>query len=174
MRVRFANLDHRSPEWVDAPIYFLTICAKERGVNQLCGKSALAILESIQFYHEKDRWYCDLAVLMPDHVHLLVSFHEMEFYAKIIGDWKQWGAHHCGITWQENFFEHRLRKEESLDQKGQYLINNPVRAGLVADSTEWPIFGSHRPGESSVARRSTATTEPTSLSVVAFDIFLLG
>jgi putative transposase len=70
----------------------------------------------------------------------------MEFYAKIIGDWKRWGAHHCGITWQENFFEHRLRKEESLDQKGQYLINNPVRAGLVADSMEWPYFWQPPPG----------------------------
>jgi putative transposase len=146
MRVQFSNLEHRSPEWVDAPVYFITICAQERGGNPFCGDSAQEILQSIQFYHEKDRWYCDLAVLMPDHVHLLLSFREMEFYAKVIGNWKRWVARNCGIVWQENFFEHRLRKEENLDQKGQYLINNPVRAGLVADSKEWPYFWQPLPG----------------------------
>jgi len=140
MPVRFVDLGHRSPEWIDAPTYFVTICTKERGRNQLCNESASEILRSIQIYHERSRWYCDLAVLMPDHVHLLLSFGNIDLYSKIIGDWKRWVAVHHGVEWQENFFEHRLRAEESLDQKGRYMILNPVRAGLVKEASDWPYF----------------------------------
>jgi putative transposase len=145
-RVRFSNLDHRSPEWVDVPTYFITICTQDRGRNQLCTDSAQEILRSVEVYHEKQRWYCDLAVLMPDHAHFLLSFNQPEIYAKIVGDWKRWVNRHHGIRWQENFFEHRLRKEESLDQKARYIINNPVRAGLVKDAKDWPYFWQSSPG----------------------------
>lgn len=149
------KVNHRSPEWIEVPVYFITICTQERGCNQLCTESAPKILQSVQFYHEKERWYCEFMVLMPDHVHFLLSFRNDEVYQRIIGDWKRWITRHYGIQWQENFFEHRLRREESLDQKARYLEGNPVRAGLVTDAKDWPYFW--QPGWNSVARRSTAT-----------------
>ncbi|MCE0498916.1 MAG: hypothetical protein LV481_13330 [Methylacidiphilales bacterium] len=82
---------------------------------------------------------------MPDHVHLLLSFPDMPSFAKVMGDWKRWLAIHHAISWQENFFEHRLRKEESLMQKGDYILQNPVRAGLVKEAKDWPYVW--MPGE---------------------------
>jgi putative transposase len=77
---------------------------------------------------------------MPDHVHFLLSFRNEETYQKIIGDWKRSVARRHGIKWQDNFFEHRLRGEKSLDQKARYLESNPVRAGLVLEVKDWPYF----------------------------------
>jgi REP element-mobilizing transposase RayT len=77
---------------------------------------------------------------MPDHIHFLLTFQNEESYHRIIGDWKRWISRHYGINWQENFFEHRLRNEENLDQKAQYMVNNPVRAGLVKEAKDWPYF----------------------------------
>jgi len=41
-------------------------------------------------------------------------------------------------VWQAESFDRVVRSSENLDAKIAYLIENPVRAGLVSDSTEYP------------------------------------
>lgn len=53
-------------------------------------------------------------------------------------NWKRYTAKTTGIVWQRDFFEHRLRSNESWELKGRYIRENPVRKGLVADSNLWP------------------------------------
>jgi transcriptional regulator of aromatic amino acid metabolism len=43
--------------------------------------------------------------------------------------------------WQREFFDHLLRSEESYDQKWNYVRDNPVRAGLVLNASEWSFAG---------------------------------
>jgi hypothetical protein len=43
--------------------------------------------------------------------------------------------------WQHGFFDHLLRHSESYAQKWEYVRENPVRAGLVSNSDEWPWQG---------------------------------
>ena len=43
--------------------------------------------------------------------------------------------------WQKGFFDHVLRSEESYENKWHYVRENPVRAGLVQDWTDWPFSG---------------------------------
>jgi REP element-mobilizing transposase RayT len=43
--------------------------------------------------------------------------------------------------WQRRFFDHVLRNEESYAQKWEYVRENPVRAGLVANADDWPYAG---------------------------------
>ena len=52
--------------------------------------------------------------------------------------WKEWTAKDLGIQWQDDFFEHRLRREESRREKADYILANPVRAKLVSRSEDWP------------------------------------
>ena len=44
-------------------------------------------------------------------------------------------------VWQEEFFDHVLRSSESHSQKWEYVKENPVRAGLVDKSDDWPFQG---------------------------------
>jgi putative transposase len=134
------RLHHQVPHWVrETPIYFITVCAEPRQINHFCNsRLGPAVLESIGHRHRIGVWFCDLAVLMPDHVHLLLSFPEPPPFSQVIGDWKRWLAVGHGVSWQENFFDHRLRKEESLMEKGDYVLLNPVRAGLVSNAQDWP------------------------------------
>jgi hypothetical protein len=44
-------------------------------------------------------------------------------------------------VWQRGFFDHILRSEESYRQKWNYVRDNPVRAGLVANANDWPYAG---------------------------------
>ena len=39
------------------------------------------------------------------------------------------------------FLGHQLRRAESYDQKWRYVIDNPVRAGLVEVTEDWPFQG---------------------------------
>ena len=134
------HLDHLPPCWVEPEsCYFITVCAEPRGVNHLCRPSLAPVFwESISYRHRQGVWFCHLAVFMPDHVHFLLSFSDISSFSLIIGDWKRWLTLRCAISWQENFFDHRLRREESFKQKAEYILHNPVRAGLVQEAKDWP------------------------------------
>src|SRR4051812_36216340 len=135
-------LPHEVPLWVDpsAEIYFVTICCAKRGENELVRQPvADELIDTIKYRNEQQIWYVRLAMLMPDHVHLLVSFPQVEVQIQtIISKWKKWTAQSLGNRWQRDFFEHRLRREESLREKADYILANPVRAGLAARVEDWP------------------------------------
>jgi len=42
-----------------------------------------------------------------------------------------------GPVWQQESFDHVLRSSETLDAKIQYVLENPVRRGLAANSAEY-------------------------------------
>jgi hypothetical protein len=57
----------------------------------------------------------------------------------VVSKWKEWTAKELGICWQRDFFEHRLRHDESCREKADYFLQNPVRKKLVARPEEWPF-----------------------------------
>ncbi len=77
---------------------------------------------------------------MPDHLHALISFPYERPMKQIIADWKRFLATNLNIDWQRDFFDHRLRRDESFVQKADYIRANPVRAGLVSSIEDWPYF----------------------------------
>src|SRR5438067_4488055 len=120
-------------------IYFVAICCHRRGVNQLCREDiASAIFESARRYHTTRRWYLRLLLLMPDHLHMLVGIEGEDSLSKIIRDFKRATARFAGVSWQRNFFDHRIRQDESLQQKEDYIRENPIRAGLIKSGETWP------------------------------------
>src|SRR5437899_9555992 len=46
--------------------------------------------------------------------------------------------HSHEAVWQEESFDHVLRSSESLDAKIDYVLQNPVRKGLVRIASEYP------------------------------------
>ena len=137
------QLPHDVPNWVpDEADYFITICCRSRGANELA-KSGVArsLLESIDYRHSNRDWYMHLALLMPDHVHFLVSFPgQAKNLQTVISKWKEWTAKSLKLKWQRDFFEHRLRRDESFEEKSDYIRANPVRAGLIAKPEDWPYI----------------------------------
>ena len=83
------------------------------------------------------------AVVMPDHVHLLLSPLRDENawpfpLVDILQCLKSTTAHRMdkllhisGPVWEEESFDHVLRSDESLKEKCEYIHQNPVKAGLV-------------------------------------------
>jgi REP element-mobilizing transposase RayT len=135
------RLPHEVPLWIHAEdeVYFITICCRPPGQNQLCHEPvAAALFETVEFRTGNGTWYPHVFLLMPDHAHTLVSFPEArKTMTAAISQWKEWTAKKLGIQWQTDFFEHRLRGEEGLRQKTDYILHNPVRKGLVQRAEDW-------------------------------------
>jgi putative transposase len=136
------SLPHDIPLWLDPSeeIYFLTIACHQRGKNQLClPGTGESLLDGVSYRHGEGDWCVHLFLLMPDHVHAVMSFprDRMGIQSRI-KNWKSWTAKKLGIRWQRDFFEHRLRGGEGFAEKTAYIRNNPVRAGLVGSPEDWP------------------------------------
>ena len=133
------KLPHEVPSWVkDGALYFITINCKQRGHNHLCrDEIASKLKEGIAFRHNKGEWWVRLVVLMPDHLHMLVSFSRENPMAKSIANWKRFTARNLKIEWQRDFFDHRIRSLDAVQEKEQYLRMNPARKGLFQAETDW-------------------------------------
>jgi REP element-mobilizing transposase RayT len=136
------SLPHRVPLWVDPQkeVYFITITCQRRGRTQLTHPElAGPPLDTVKLRHERFIWFASIFLLVPDHVHTLLSFPpSRNTVQQIVTMWKRWTARQMGIEWQRDFFEHRLRSDESWREKADYILANPVRKGLVTEVSQWP------------------------------------
>ena len=96
-----------------------------------------SLLESVRFYHDRDVWFCRLFLLMPDHIHALLSFTPTKSMSRIIGEWKTYHRKASKIGWQSNYFDHRIRSDEELELKRAYILMNPVVKGLCSSPGDW-------------------------------------
>ena len=78
-------------------------------------------------------------VLMPDHLHCLLTLTGSLSLQAQMQQLKSVSAHRCGRRiWQAGFHDHALRDEESLINCARYIVANPVRAGLVDRVGDYP------------------------------------
>jgi REP element-mobilizing transposase RayT len=136
------HLSHFIPHWLRArPFYFITINCAVRGQNQLCHETVgQALLTSARYYHDRCRWHALIVLLMPDHLHGILSFPTTPGMRQTVSAWKGYHRRALGIGWQSGFFDHRLRNRRSLEEKLSYILNNPVRKGLCASAQDWPYI----------------------------------
>jgi len=99
---------------------------------------AAAVRSSMGFRQERGEWWVHVLLLMPDHLHALMSFARDRSMRRSVAQWKRYVATRCGVDWQRDFFDHRLRDDESWVEKAAYIRMNPVRAGLAKNPEAWP------------------------------------
>jgi putative transposase len=140
---RRKSLPHEIPMWVDPlkEIYFITINCQERIRNQLAlSEVSQHLFETVRFRQHESLWWPHLFLLMPDHLHALMSFPPSgKPLHLVVSKWKEWTAKTLRIKWQRDFFEHRLRSDESRREKADYVLNNPVRQNFVQRAEDWPF-----------------------------------
>jgi putative transposase len=138
------RVHHEIPSWVEDGALFHVRIAQDRHKQQAAliePVLAPKLLDSAKFYESKQRWHITLFLLMPDHVHALLSFAPDRSMSEIIRDWKRFHTRKYNIVWQDGYFDHRLRDDERGEQlalKMDYIRRNPVAAGLCAKAEDWP------------------------------------
>ncbi|MEE8470413.1 MAG: transposase, partial [Dehalococcoidia bacterium] len=139
--LRLKDFDYTSP----GVAYHISIGANERRsifaepfINQ---KVIGALRSSAELYGYELIAYC----LMPDHLHVLVQAGERpKDLRRFVRGFKSYCTAASHVTpskrlWQRGFYEHILRKEENAADVAEYILNNPIRKGLVEerDQYEW-------------------------------------
>jgi putative transposase len=123
-------------------VYFVTLCVEGRRPVLANSYTLEAIKNTIA---QLRRWEVMAAVIMPDHAHMIVS--PVEDRELSIGDFaaafkrllrKSLGSQDW--EWQRGCFDRLLRSDEDLGNKWIYVQENPVRAGLVHRSEDWPYY----------------------------------
>jgi REP element-mobilizing transposase RayT len=83
--------------------------------------------------------------VMPNHVHAVVTPLGDHQLAEIVHSWKSFTANQAnkllgrtGTFWQAEYFDHLIRNDRDFGNSVEYVLNNPVRAGL----RDWQWVGS--------------------------------
>jgi len=91
-------------------------------------------------------YWMHVAVVMPDHVHLVITPYEEWSLSKILKRVKGNSSRlinaalsRHGSLWQDESFDRIVRDSEDLQKKCEYIAQNPVRAGLCecVEDYEW-------------------------------------
>ena len=143
MNIGRKQLDHEVPEGVsdslEDEVFFITICCEDRARNVLAHPEVWSrICEAMRHFEDLQQLKVNHALAMPDHFHALWVFPGDRSMAQVVAAFKRWVARHGGVDWQRGFFDHRVRGWESGAEKAKYIRQNPVRAGLVEQSEDWP------------------------------------
>lgn len=96
-------------------------------------------MAAAKFYHARHEWHLRIRLARPDHLHLLSSFPKDQSMTSVVGNWKRYLSRECGMRWQRDFFDHRLRDSDNAEEKLHYIQMNPVRSGLVTSPEDWPL-----------------------------------
>lgn len=103
---------------------------------------------------EQERQNCAIFTycLMPDHLHYLISPRQdgisvLTFTEQYKGKTtnRSWKSGWTGKLWQPRYYDHIVRSDESLRAIAEYIVNNPVRKGLVENAEDWPWGGCMNP-----------------------------
>ena len=121
---------------------FLTVCTRGRR-PWLASAEVHELL--VDVWKGASAWLVGRYVLMPDHVHLFAGLAEEDVPPDDwVRYWKSMFSKRHGIPqhrWQAGYWDRRLLRAESYDEKWEYVRLNPVRHGLVARAEDWPFQG---------------------------------
>jgi len=136
--------------------YYLTLVTHQR--KPLLIDNIEILSDAFRRSKQKYIYSIDAIVVLPDHIHMIISPKVATDYPKIIRHIKRsfvYGLHqtvkdeakntmshakyrrgHSGI-WQERFYEHTIRNEKDWLAKMEYIKYNPIKHKLVAKLEDW-------------------------------------
>ena len=151
--IRLGNYDYST-----CGVYFITICTKQKkplfwnNVGATCGRpeneyqlsdcgiiveNEIALLSSVYESVRVDKY-----IVMPDHIHMLVSIVPDEFgrpqvaptISRVVQQFKGAITKKVGFSlWQKGYYDHIIRGQQDYDEIWQYIDENPLRWVLKKD-----------------------------------------
>ncbi|MDA1055589.1 MAG: transposase [Planctomycetota bacterium] len=123
--------EHFSARWHDELDACHGACVLKDAAN------AKIVADSLLYAHE-DLYELTDFVVMPNHVHLLATFHSEEAMLDQCESWKHFTARRInrriaatGRFWQQDGFDHLVRSEEQFEHFRMYIADNPGKARLA-------------------------------------------
>lgn len=122
----------------------------ERALDSGHGSGALSqnaigdLVENALLYFDANRYRLHAWVIMPNHVHVLVTPVGAEKLSAIVHSWKSFTAKKAnallgqkGTFWATEYFDRAIRDEAHFSNVVEYFAMNPVKAGLCGVPEAW-------------------------------------
>lgn len=124
--------------------YFLTFSTWQRRRLFVVETYARLFLKTLYHYRREGRYALHAFVLMPDHVHILLTPARDVTIERAVQLIKGGYSHALGAirgrnaeAWQRGFTDHRIRDPNDFAHHRSYIHQNPVTGKLVADPSEY-------------------------------------
>jgi REP element-mobilizing transposase RayT len=122
-----------------------------RGGCALREPSCARIVEAALARFDGERYRLLAWVVMPNHVHAMVEQIEGFSLGDIVHSWKSYSAKAInaltktsGRLWSPDYFDRFVRDEKHYAHALTYIEDNPVKAGLAAQASDWPFSSASR------------------------------
>jgi REP element-mobilizing transposase RayT len=109
-----------------------------------------SLVQDALFHFDGQRYRLLAWCLMPNHVHVVIEMERGVSLSDVVRSWKsftsrQANAHlqRTGPFWHADYFDRYMRSEEHLTQTIDYVEQNPVKAGLAENPTDWKWSSAH-------------------------------
>ncbi|MBI4581402.1 MAG: transposase [Planctomycetes bacterium] len=124
----------RIESWLDAG----------RGECWLADPQVGTIVQGALLHFDGRRYDLHGWVIMPNHIHVLVTPRDSFSLPALLHSWKSFTASTAnkslgrrGAFWQDDYFDRYVRSETDFARDMDYIAENPVRAGLCRTSADW-------------------------------------
>ena len=135
--------------------HFLTFSTYQRSRFLDSPETRDIVLEILQKCLISHQACCVGFVIMPNHVHAIISGGEGFAISPFVQVWKKTSSYRIkrfftrelgryaelcpegSPIWQARFYDFNIETDQKLNEKLEYMHNNPVTAQLVESSTEW-------------------------------------
>ena len=104
-----------------------------------------ALVQSSLLFFDGDRYKLSAWVVMPNHLHALMTPGAGHDLSKILQSLKSYSANEAnkilfrqGKFWQQESFDRYIRNHEHFVSVVRYIENNPVKASLCKRPEDWP------------------------------------
>ncbi len=130
----------------------------ERLLDAGCGDCWLSrapvaqVVTSALRHFDGRRYQLHAWVVMPNHVHAVVTPLNGITLSRILHSWKSYSANQANRLlgrpgqpfWQHESYDHLVRDDADLARCCEYILQNPVAARLCTHAEDWPFSGPKR------------------------------
>lgn len=127
-------------------------------------------------HHDGERYDLHAWVVMPNHVHAVLTPRVGYTASSILHNWKSFTAHEVHKVpqasrlqipkgrpfWQRESYDHLVRNEADFVRVCRYTVENPVKAGLCHQPEDWAYLGvpqASPPADSSAATQASSPAD---------------
>lgn len=133
---------------IEHQIYLVTsvTCNRQRLFQDL--HAGRKVVQALRYASDSGEAETLAYVVMPDHLHWLLSLGEKVDLTRLVGAMKRYSARRInelyGVSgrciWQRGFHDHALRSDEDVPAVARYIVANPLRARLVKRIGDYPLW----------------------------------
>ena len=126
--------------------YLLTTVTERRRPVFADWRVGRLLVAELRAEHEATRVASLAWVVMPDHVHWLVTLREgtLDALMRRVKSRSAIAVNAAlgvgGQLWQKGYHDHAVRAEDDLRAMARYVVANPLRAGLAASLADYPLW----------------------------------